>query len=115
LETAKDRLLFLKGIMPDEGNVAFIFEAYYSSAVEALHALVLLRGFKVENHVCLGFYLRDVLKREDLFRVFDACRRDRNSLVYYGSRPEPGVAKRNVVRLERMIEEVEKLAGLGNH
>ena len=48
-------------------NCNFIFEAYYSSVTEILHAILIKEGFKVKNHFCLGYYLRDVLGREDLF------------------------------------------------
>lgn len=63
----------------------FIFEVYYSSIVELAHALILKRGFSCSNHLCLGFFFRDILGDVFLFDLFDFCRQKRNSLVYYGS------------------------------
>ena len=85
IETAEERIKVSVRDL-NEKTANFIFEDYYSSVLEALHALVLLDGYKVDNHVCLGYYLRDVLKKEDMFRLFDDCRFKRNSLVYYGKR-----------------------------
>src|SRR3989338_5982836 len=71
-ETAEGRInIITKEI--NEKNANYIFEDYYSSLLEMLHAIVILEGYKVENHICLGYYLRDILKKEDLFRLFDDC------------------------------------------
>jgi hypothetical protein len=74
-----------------------------------LHALVITKGFKVENHICLGYYLRDVMKREDLYRIFDSCRKDRNSLVYYGNLLDPGIAEENIKKMDIFMDEIERL------
>ena len=74
IETAEGRNKFLKENTVKEDNASYIFEGYYSSVMECLHALVILEGYKVNNHICLGYYLRDVLTRQNLFRLFDDCR-----------------------------------------
>jgi len=104
-ETARGRVNFLKEIALKESNASFIFEGYYSSALELLHALVLVKGFKVINHICIGYYLRDVLKREDLFRLFDDCRYKRNSIVYYGRKLDFNVARESIKKAVRLIEQ----------
>ena len=71
IETVQGRNEYLKENIIKEANASFIFEGYYSSVLELLHALVLLDGYKVSNHICLGYYLRDILKRNDLFQIFD--------------------------------------------
>jgi len=60
------------------------------------------------NHLCLGFYLRDVLNREDLFQIFDDLRYKRNSLTYYGSRMDFETAKGAIVGCKRIIKELQK-------
>ena len=109
IDTAKGRNEYLKKGVIDEDSANFVFEGYYSSALELLHALVLLNGFKVKNHVCLGYYLRDVLKKDDLFRIFDDWRFKRNSLVYYGKRMELDVAKEAIFKCKKLIRELSKL------
>lgn len=109
VDTAKGRMDFLKSTSLTGNNVNYVFEGYYSSALEMLHALVLLKGYKVSNHLCLGHYLRDVLKQDTLFRIFDDCRYKRNSLVYYGRKMEFETAKISIEKCLRLIKEIEQL------
>jgi hypothetical protein len=81
----------------------------YASALEMLHALASLHGWKMDNHICLAFFLRDVLKRDDLFRVFDDCRLKRNMLVYYGKRMDRETADGAIERLDGLIGSVNGL------
>lgn len=108
IEIAKERIDFsAREINSKNGN--FIFEDYYSSILEVMHALVLLDGFKVSNHICLGYYLRDVLKREDLFRLFDDCRFKRNSLIYYGKKMDFETSKSAIDKAKRLLKELNSL------
>lgn len=50
-EISGGRVLFLKGLSLEESNANYVFEAYYASLLELLHALVLLEGYKVSNHL----------------------------------------------------------------
>ncbi len=109
VETARGRNQYLKENTIKESNASYIFEGYYSSLLEMLHSLVILGGYKVRNHICLGYYLRDVLKRDDLFRLFDDCRFKRNSLVYYGRRMDFDIAQEAIEKCERLIEELDLL------
>ena len=68
-----------------------------------------LEGYKVNNHICLGYYLRDVLERNDLFRLFDDCRFKRNSLVYYGKQMDFDIAKEAIDNCIKLIEKIRLL------
>ena len=106
IETAEGRIqVSMKELI--EKNANFVFEDYYSSILELMHALVLLDGYKVGNHVCLGFYLRDVLKNSEMFRLFDDCRFKRNSLVYYGKRMDFETAKDSIEKAKRLFKELK--------
>ena len=109
VDTAKGRIEFLKSTSLAENNANYIFEGYYSSALEMLHALVLQEGYKVSNHLCLGYYLRDVLEKDHLFMVFDDCRYKRNSLVYYGRKMDFETAKIAIEKCLRLIKEIDLL------
>ncbi len=108
-DTAKGRIDFLKRNRIEPGNANYIFEGYYSSALEMLHAVVILNGYKVSNHICLGFYLRDVLKRDDLYRIFDDCRYKRNSLVYYGRKMPLESAEGAIRKCISFIDQLEEM------
>ena len=108
IETAQDRIKFsIKKL--SEKNANYAFEGYYSSILEIIHAIVILDGYKVNNHICLGYYLRDVLKNDELFRLFDDCRFKRNSLVYYGNKMDFETAKDSIEKAKRLIKELKKL------
>lgn len=109
VETAKARLKFLNSSQLKEENANFIFEGKYSSLIELIHALVLKKGYKITNHLCLGFYLRDVLNKKELFRSFDDCRYKRNSLIYYGRAMDFEVAKQSLKQIDKLIEEIKTI------
>src|SRR3989344_2269775 len=105
VETAKERIGLIREI--NRENCNFVFEDYYTSLIELLQALAFKKGFNISNHICLGYYLRDVLEREDLFRVFDNLRYKRNSLTYYGSRMDFETAKDAVEKCKKLCKFVE--------
>ena len=108
IETAENRIKFSNKEL-NENTANYIFEDYYSSILEIVHAFVILEGYKVDNHICLGFFIRDVLNREDLFRIFDDCRFKRNSLVYYGKRMNFETAKGAIERAKKLMNEFKKI------
>ena len=52
IETASGRNEFLSKIKVNKDSANYIFESYYSSIVELMHSLVLLNGYKINNHIC---------------------------------------------------------------
>ncbi len=106
IETAKERISLIKEI--NEKNCNFVFEDYYTSILEMLQAKTFKKGFNIINHMCLGFYIRDVLKREDLFMTFDDLRYKRNSLTYYGTRMDFETAKQAIDKCKKLITEIIK-------
>jgi len=109
IDTALGRIRFLSGINITEDNANYLFENYYSSVLELMHARVLVSGFKVSNHICLGYYLRDILGKNELFRLFDDCRANRNSLVYYGRKMDFETAKQKIEKCKMLISQLSDL------
>lgn len=108
METSEERIKYSLRELTEK-NANYVFEAYYSSILEFVHALVLLEGYKVNNHICLGFYIRDVLKNGEMFRLFDDCRFKRNSLVYYGKRMDFETAKDSIEKAKRLLKELKNI------
>ena len=104
LETSIGRIDFLNEIIVKNKTSNYIFESYYISILELLHAIVLLKGYKIQNHICLGFYIKEILGREDLFRIFDDLRFKRNSLTYYGKRMDFETSKYAISESIKLIE-----------
>jgi uncharacterized protein (UPF0332 family) len=108
IETAEGRIEFSKAEV-NSSTCNYIFENYYSSILELVHALTLFDGFKINNHICLGYYLKDILNREDLFRIFDDCRYKRNSLVYYGKRMDLETCRESIEKALKLIKELRNI------
>ena len=108
IEIAEERIEYSTKEI-NEKNANFIFEDYYSSIVEILHALVTLDGYKIINHICLGYYLKDYLKKENLFMIFDDLRYKRNALTYYGIRMDFEVAKQSIENSKKLLKELKEI------
>ena len=108
-ETAKERVEYLKEATVKDTNANYIFESYYTSILELLHAILITNRFKVKNHICLGFYLRDILKKDELYRLFDDLRYKRNSLTYYGMRMDFVTAKNAIGKSEKLFKKLNSL------
>ena len=104
METANERICLIKNI--NERNCNFVFEDYYTSLLELLQAITFKKGFNILNHICLGYYLRDVLKKEHLFILFDDIRYKRNSLTYYGIRMDYETAMQAIKKCKKIIKEL---------
>lgn len=104
IETAKERISLINEI--NEKNCNFVFEDYYTSLLELLQAITFRKGFNILNHVCLGYYLRDYLKKEELYILFDDVRYKGNSLTYYGRRMDYGTAKQAIEKCKKIIKQV---------
>ncbi len=109
LKTSEGRIKFLEKQKINTEDADYIFEGFYTSILEILHALIINAGYKVSNHLCLGYYLRDKLKRDDLFGIFDDLRYKRNSIVYYGKGMEFETAKEAIVKAKRLIKELKTI------
>src|SRR3989344_6899557 len=107
IETANERVSLIKEI--NEKNCNFICEDYYTSIIEMLQAEAFKKGCNILNHVCLGFYLRDILKKEILYILFDDLRFKRNSLTYYGKRMDYEIAKQSIEKCKNLFKELNKI------
>ena len=110
IETSKNRIRFINSNEKSKNEfLNFIFEEYYSSILEILHALAILDEFRVSNHICIGFYLKKILKKEELFILFDNLRFKRNSIMYYGKTMNLETAKRAIDDSKFLIDELSKM------
>jgi hypothetical protein len=109
IETAQQRIAFTEKKNASGQELKFVFEDYYSSMIEILHAILSIKGYKVLNHLCLGFYLKDILKREQLYKGFDKLRIKRNNILYYGKEMDSEILEEDISTIKKFIKEVEKI------
>lgn len=113
VETSRSRASYLNTLKLNETSANFIFEGYYASVTELIHALALINGFKISNHLCLGFYIRDVINNYKLFEQFDSLRFKRNSLVYFGKQMDFQIAKEAIDISKQVINELLNILPYG--
>lgn len=56
----------------------------YDSLRELLEALALQNGYKIYNHECYTFFLKEIIKESEKGQEFDELRKIRNNINYYG-------------------------------
>lgn len=100
-KTARARIQHIRNNNPN-----FLFEDYYSSIQELIHAHAFTKGYNILNHICVGYYVRDVLGREDLFFIFDDLRYKRNALTYYGILMDTKTAKKTILDCKKLFAEL---------
>jgi hypothetical protein len=111
-ETANERIDLIKEV--NLKNCNFVFEDYYTSILEILQAIAFNNGYNILNHICIGFYLKEILGKEELFLFFDDLRFKRNSLTYYGNRMDFETAKNSINKSKLLIKEL-KMIYYGNN
>ena len=78
----------------------------YDGLRELLEALAIKTGFKIYNHECYTSFLLAVIKEPELAREFDALRRLRNGMNYYGQQISLADAETVIRDAKRLTEEI---------
>jgi hypothetical protein len=107
IKTAKGRIKFLQENKIKDENANYIFEGYYSSLIENIHAIAAVRGYKISNHVCLGYFILNVLKKGEMYKLFENCRFKRNSLLYSGSVMDKKTAIQSIKQIKQILFEIK--------
>ena len=103
---------FVTSINIDESNAPILLKNFYESLLEVLHSLLYSKGYKVLDHVCVGFFIRDELRDAESFNIFDKYRKIRNSIVYYGESVEKEVAEDGIMEMKIVFGKIEKMIKL---
>ncbi|MBD3361796.1 hypothetical protein GF358_03310 [Candidatus Woesearchaeota archaeon] len=77
IETAKEIPLNVK-------TSKTILRELYEGLREYCEAIGYQKGYKFLDHESIGFFLRDILKKQSLSKKFDRYRKLRNGINYYG-------------------------------
>jgi len=81
----------------------------YDSLRELLEALALKNGFKIYNHECYTYFLKEMLNESAKADEFDDLRKIRNSINYYGKEISIQEAKVVLERLENLRYQILEL------
>ena len=101
VETAKEIPLTVK-------TSKTILRELYEGMREYCEAIGYLRGYKFLDHESIGFFLRDILKEQSLFKKFDRYRKLRNGINYYGDDIDVETVKEAVSEIPILVKELER-------
>ena len=85
-----------------------ILRELYEGLREYCEAIGYMNGYKFLDHESIGFFLRDILKEQSLFKKFDRYRKLRNGINYYGDYIEIETVKEAISEIPELIKELEK-------
>lgn len=81
----------------------------YDSLREILESLAIMKGYKIYNHECYTYFLKEILNESWKADEFDELRRIRNSIDYYGKEISLNEAGDVLNRLKKLRTEIKKL------
>ncbi|MBU0457812.1 MAG: hypothetical protein ABH824_07635 [Nanoarchaeota archaeon] len=85
-----------------------ILRELYEGLREYCEAIGYLNGYKFLDHESIGFFLRDFLKEESVYKKFDRHRKLRNGINYYGDDIEVETVKEAISEIPKLIKELER-------
>lgn len=108
-ESSEKRLKSAQLLPLNEITKESIIILLYDGLRELLEALAIKTGFKIYNHECYTSFLLAVIKTSDLARKFDALRKLRNGMNYYGQQISLADAETVIKDAKELIEKVDIL------
>ena len=80
----------------------------YEGLREYCEAIGYLRGYKFLDHISIGFFLKDILGEDSIYKKFDRYRILRNKVNYYGSDIGVETVREAIVEVEKIVKNLEK-------
>jgi len=84
IKSSNNKLESEKQLEMNEITTSSKLSLSYDSVRELLEALALKTGYKIYNHECYTSFLKEIIKESDKGDEFDAIRKLRNAVNYYG-------------------------------
>ena len=81
----------------------------YDSLRELLEALAIKKGYKIYNHECYTYLLKEILNESNKGDEFDELRKIRNSINYYAKDISVSEAKDVLERIKKLRDDILKL------
>src|SRR3989338_2558346 len=97
-----------KLIQLNQNTLKSVLRELYEGLREYCEAIGYLKGYKFLDHESIGFFIRDILKEQSLFKRFDRYRKLRNGINYYGEDIDIETLKEARSEIPEMIKELKK-------
>jgi len=109
LKTSQNKLDSEKKLELSEITSSSKISLLYDSLREILEALAIKNGYKIYNHECYTYFLKEILNESLKGDEFDEIRKIRNSINYYAKEISIEEAKDVLERIRELREEILKL------
>jgi len=83
------------------------FSLSYDAIRELLEAISILKGYKIYNHECYTYFIKEILKDDEVSYNFDEFRKKRNSVKYYGEKIDPDQAMLIINNIKKDIAKLK--------
>ena len=97
-----------KTITLNEASSKTILREIYEGLREFCEAVGYSKGYKFLDHESIGYFLRDILGEQSVYRKFYRYRKLRNGINYYGEDIEIETVKEAIIEIPKIIKELEK-------
>ncbi|MEK6887603.1 MAG: hypothetical protein AABX14_01525 [Candidatus Aenigmatarchaeota archaeon] len=84
LETSRKKMLSSERLKMDDISAVSKFSLAYDSLRETLEALAVRKEYKIYNHECYTYFLKEVIGESSKGDDFDSVRKVMNGINYYG-------------------------------
>lgn len=102
LKASKSKLESEGRLEMDDVTATSKFSLAYESLRELLEALAVKNGYKIYNHECYTYFLKEIINESAKGDEFDAIRKTRNGVNYYGKELTPQQG-------EKIIRQIKEL------
>ena len=109
IRTSNNKLISEEKLTLDNSTSGSKISLAYDSLRELLEALAIKKGYKIYNHECYTYLLKEILNESAKGDEFNELRKIRNNINYYGKDTSIIEAKDVLKRIKRLREEILKL------
>ena len=75
---------------------------FYDALRELLECVALVKGYKIYNHECYTYFLKEIIRESEKSDEFDSIRKIRNAVNYYGKELKPKQAEDLIKRIRNL-------------
>lgn len=106
LESSNGKYFTASSIKIKPKTASSAISLFYDSLREMLEAVAVKKGYKIYNHECYTWFIKEVLGEEEFASEFDRIRKIRNSINYYGRK----LAVEDAVEIKKEIKKLREKA-----
>ncbi len=107
IKTSSNNLKSEEKLEFDDSTFGSKISLAYDSLRELLEALAIKKGYKIYNHECYVYFLKEILNESIKGDEFDELRKVRNSINYYGKDILLNDAKIVIIRIKKLRNEIK--------